>query len=687
MLCETLCLCVLVVLKKLKSFRMKKYIVSFFILLSVTTSAQQPLKLENENILAEFDPGSGALIHFENKQTGWTIAQRPALGQSFEMLVPLKEKRFHLIKGIQQKNPTIAQTGNSISFQWQSLQSKQLTAPLDITFKGTVTLTNDGLEYSGSIINKSAYTVEYLSWPCLGELTVPAKDKRFICQSPGEEKELSPRFNGEQGYWGVEYPTNLAVLPENNFLLIRNDEQGMYVYSKQDKPYQMVICSFELVPGYAINNTNPENDTMDGQMVRVQFKANHVVYAAPRYSVFIRPLSIKLYKGSWHKGADLYKQHSNHATSPGWIKEPINWQRINISNHKELINYALEAKSCGVTALQVFGWQRQNTQNNIVTIDSLATAIQACRRMGVHVILGVNLLSTDPASDRYNNELKNDLMTDPYGIVYNRGILCPSAKAVIDQEIKKYTTCKELQTADGVLLEDNHHRNKTYYCFNPNHRHRIPAFADKAISESDSLFATLLKQQNKDFAVISNGLYDHASTLYDGCQASVNTKACWPVQSYINNALPALAPVDVRTARKDINQCLLYRFAICYELKFYNNHLQDYPKITAYGKQVEQFRRRYQDYIWDGEFLDTQEAQVKGKDIVYTVYRSKQTAKRAVLICNQNEKEAEAVSVSMDHLSGPLQMASPGSMGTCRLQRHRNHSTAISSNHHGAINY
>lgn len=210
------------------------------IVLSLRLFAQESLILENESIRAEFDWASGSLINLENKKTGWRVVERAQLGQSFEMLVPLKDKRYNYVRGVHQAAPVIVQTAvDRIEFTWKSVVADESDENLDITFVGNVSLSEDGLTYTGEVINHTAYPVEYVAWPYLGEVTVPDRGMDFVCQSRNENKMLYPKFLGEHGYWGVEYPTQLSTLPDNSFLLVRNSEQGLFMYSEQIDPKRL----------------------------------------------------------------------------------------------------------------------------------------------------------------------------------------------------------------------------------------------------------------------------------------------------------------------------------------------------------------------------------------------------------------------------------------------------------------
>jgi hypothetical protein len=49
--------------------------------------------LKNDNLVLEFSRSSGALIGLGAVRTGWKILDRPHLGLSFRLLLPLSEER------------------------------------------------------------------------------------------------------------------------------------------------------------------------------------------------------------------------------------------------------------------------------------------------------------------------------------------------------------------------------------------------------------------------------------------------------------------------------------------------------------------------------------------------------------------------------------------------------------------
>ena len=201
-------------------------------------AAAGTISLENDRIAATFDAKSGALVGLVNKASGWKIMDRAVLGQSFELLLPLEGKemteqdyRFNVVKGIEQQAPVVERSGDRIVFTWSNLKSPRLAEPVDVTFRGEVRLTDTGLEYGGELINDSPYPVEYVSWPCIGEVSVPDKSQPLHHSTRSDQRELFPHHFNQHGYWGVDYPTSTYELPERSYLQVSNRDQGFMFLS------------------------------------------------------------------------------------------------------------------------------------------------------------------------------------------------------------------------------------------------------------------------------------------------------------------------------------------------------------------------------------------------------------------------------------------------------------------------
>ncbi|MDR3217699.1 MAG: hypothetical protein LBU22_01750 [Dysgonamonadaceae bacterium] len=615
---------------------------------SLSINAREALILENNLLKAEFDVKNGSLIQLVNKATGWKIVDRASLGQSFELLVPLSDTdiRFNVVKGIEQKPPVIEKQTGGIVFNWSGLSAKDMKEVADITFKGIVCLTENGLEYSGEVINNSPYPVEYVAWPFLGEVSIPDKNQPFYHSTRSDAKELFPHFSNEHGYWGVDYPTSTSHLPEHAFASVHNREQGFIVYGKGNFPTNLIINSFELIPGFELRNTNPYSDEMDGQAVRIQFKSNQVIYNQSGEKTILNPVHLALYKGSLYSGITLFKKAKSVSVfnSPEWIQDPLTWQNISINNGNELINYAKEGVKFGVDVLLVRGWYRESN-GNLQEVPGMKEAIDECHKTGIRVVLATNWTAANKRLTIYKQELNQYLMLDPFGISYNNSFLCPLSKRVQEKVIEEWSALQSLRLADGVINADNNHSDKSYLCFAHNHDHRYGEPTVNGTMDTDVSMAEIIRGYGKESKVVLGfGFMDMQNLMYDGYQISSSAPQ-FSKHRCLNPATPILSTVDVRNARRDINFALLNRFNISYELQFQRNHLEDYPHITAYGRNVKSFRNQYGDYIWDAECIGPVENLVEGNDLSHAMYISKKNGKKSVVVVNTSTNQSSFVTL------------------------------------------
>lgn len=121
-----------------------------------------------------------------------------------------------------------------------------------------------------------------------------------------------------------------------------------------------------------------------------------------------------------------------------------------------------------------------------------------------------------------------------------------------------------------------------------------------------------------------------------------------PVLRYIDPTVPIACAVIDHNDLNHVNMCLADRYAMSYEVRNFKGHLGEFPRVMAYGRKVDNLRRRYADFLWNGEFLDVLGATVKGDNIRYTVFRNLKNGKKAVVVYNVDTKKQNAASVSID---------------------------------------
>ncbi len=629
----------------------KLSIVWLILLCACTGEISRTPELENDRIKACFDSSTGALIRLIDKSTGWEIVERAPLGQSFELLLPLTDKdiRYNVVNGMEQKKPVIKRENNRITFTWRGMQTGRMKHKADITFTGTVSLSDHGLEYGGEIINNSNYPIEYVSWPCLGEVTVPDKNQPFYRETRSDSRQLYPNFYNEPGYWGVDYPTSTCILPEKSFVLAHNEKQGFIVTSDETFPTNLLIVSFELVPGFGSRYTNPQTDTIDGQSVRIQFKANRVIYNQPGEKTVLHPVRLSVYKGPWQSGIDIYKDElkKRSSVSPEWIKQPLVWQTVSANNGEKLIREAKESVKAGVDVLQLSDWYRR-TENGIEEAAGMVEAVKECKKMGLRVVLETNWTAVNPREETYREEYYPYLMTDPFGIPYDRCYLCPSAENVQKKVSEVWSKLEIFKAADGFINADNNHKNNLFLCFSAKHGHRPGEPTANGTMALDKLMCDKIKGSGGgEKTALGYGFLDNVP-FYDGYRITTVSRN-FAKHRYMHPDIPVMATIDVKNARRDINNALLYRFNITHDPNFYDSRLNDYPQIISYANKVKSLWKRYPESLWDVTPVSG-EATVEGDNLDRSIYTNNK-GKKSVVVVNTSTENTSSVKIKIDGAS------------------------------------
>ena len=387
--------------------------------LSAAQKSGEDLVLENSRIKAVFNPETGALVHLEDKNTGWVIMGQEDLAQSFELLLPMEgaemtdeDKRYNVVKGVEQSDPVIEASADHITFTWSGLRTEFMKETADITFRGEVSLTDKGLEFTGHVENNSKYHIEYVSWPCLGEVSVPDKGQPLYHSTISDQRELFPHMFNQHGYWGVEYPTSTYTLPDKSFLQVNNSDRGFMVYNRTF-PKNLTITSFELIPGYEIRGVNPYQDEIDGVKVRIQFKVNNCVYAMPGEAADLDPVQFVTYAGPWEEGVKIYAADrqaydGKKADVADWMCRPMLWRKAGIGSGDDLVRYAEESRKAGVDVLLVGGAFR-NSSGHVAEVPGLEDAIGKCHEMGLKVILETAWNQVDRRSPEYMQDFRGSV--------------------------------------------------------------------------------------------------------------------------------------------------------------------------------------------------------------------------------------------------------------------------------------
>ena len=657
-------------------------------------SAAEMIVLENNRLRAAFDRKYGSLLTLENKQTGWRIEDRVQHAAGFRMHVPMPERRYHFIT--ENENPLqsvdVQPESNAANFVWSNIKSPH-AGTLEITLRTRVELGDSGLILTTDVDNRSNLPIESLGYPVLGDLSILGRDKALYQGSWGygvmSRGQLFPKFTNEPGYFGTDYPMQATLTPGSQFVLIFTDSEGLYAGYHDADVQTMARFQFQLEPSWADSlDSAVEDNTLPKDFNRINFQIIQFPYVSPGQRKKSPPIVLRPYEGSWHRGADIYKEWRKTwftpPVSPAWVNDVHSWQQIQINSsedrllfpYKQLVEYGKDCAKHGVKAIQLTGWNKggqdrgnptHDTDPRLGTADDLRNAIEACRQLGVEVILFNKYTWSDSTTEWYRKELYRYASRDPYGDTYTFGgydydtpsqlseintrhligmcTACPGWREIAFKEFHKSVELK----AGGILQdEEGWHGPGAHYCFSPDHGHPVPTLI---FSGDTPLVEGFRKQIDPEqFLISGESPWDLMHRFYRLGYARIEGETHIPLQRYIDPQLPLMIAATGWNDRQMINRALLYRYVISYEPHNFKGRLDDFPLTIEYGKKVDALRRNYKDYLWHGKFIDTLGASVTvgGKPHAqYTVHMKQETGQRALAIANPSNSEEILCDVSL----------------------------------------
>jgi hypothetical protein len=665
------------------------------------------LILESRILRVSFDRNSGALVGLENRLTGWKIQCRRGLARSFVLFAPMPERHFNPILGGKNalESFTKSPDGKSLTFVWQNLVSEHAGA-LDITLKGIVTLEENGLTFDSEIINRSSLPINSVSYPIVGDLSVPVGDTTLtranLAYAGMQRVPLWPEFSNERGYFGVDNPIQMVFTPQRPFVLIEAEKQGLYAGAHDISSRELIEWTFELKPGYenSFARTAPSADSISGVPARLEFSVIHYPFAAPGETLSMMRVALQPYVGSWHNGVDLYKEWRStwfkRPEAPAWAKDVHSWQQLNINSseddlrlrYEDLPNVGRECAKYGVKAIQLVGWNNggqdrgnpsHDTDPRLGTKEELRDAIAEVQKTGVKIILFNKYTWADVSTEWFRKELNRYAALDPYGNYYQyQGYRYQTPTQLADINTRRFAVMcqnsagwrsicvREFQKsidlgAAGILYDEVQHHGDANYCFAPDHGHHVPA----NIYAGDALLGTELRKVaaefGGDFLFAGEDPYDLELRHYFLSYFRINAGHV-PLHRYIDPEAQMMVAASGFNDREMLNACLRYRYVISFEPYNFKGHLHDFPLTMEYGRKVDALRTRYKHYLWEAEFRDTlgAEVTVDGNDYSeYSVFGRPEARHRAVVITNQDQREDITALVRLAGGAGKLVVATP----------------------------
>ena len=656
--------------------------------------------LQDSALVVAFDPVSGALTRMERKSTRWTIERRPALGVSFRLHAPLPQQRANFVLGAKQRAASVEKISeNQVRLQWKNMVSEH-GGVLPITFTATVTLKNGALTFDGVLENNSDLPVETIDYPYFGDLNPPTPETQMQVEQlwvgalSGDE--IYPRFGNALGYWGVRYPTKTINSNRSQFCLIQTPEQGIYVAMQDPAIRYMLQFTFELRPGNVQNDLVPREDEISGIPVHTEFRTCHFVFAHPHSRFELAPVVMSTYTGDWHAGLDVYRQWRSTWFSkphiPAWAADVHSWQQIRADGAEQDFNvpyrvlpkYIDECADNGVKAIQLVGWNHggqdggdpsMDTDPGMGTWEELHQAILHARSRDVKIILFGKPIFADMSTEWYKKELYKYEAIDPYGNKYESGgysYTTPTQlaginnrrRAIMDvcsqayRDIATHEFEKTLALgAAGWLFDEVMQHNGVVYSFSPGRGYNSPGYLFNADIPLVKQFRAAADKVDPDFLFSGEGPGDWLMPYYVLGYYRIGSGTRHALR-YLDPQAPLMAAVTGFDDREKLNLILAYRYIISYEPYNFKGHVTDFPLTLAYGKKIDDLRRKYKAWIWDAEFRDTLGASVSADGSHrYTVFVGA-NGKRAVVVVNLETTKAIKVRVEVPN-SAQLSVATP----------------------------
>lgn len=662
---------------------------------SLFAGAQNTHVFECQDMRAEIDLGTGALVSLMNKDTGWKVVPEET-GRNFSMYLRDADGNGRWAEGMSQDRPECRIDGDSLTFVWRNIKADGLREGTGIDFTGTVKFSAaDGLRYSGHIDNHGKCEIETLVWPLVNRMSIPENSGNVkfstVTYSRMNETEVFPDLNFSRAN---------SNLPEQAFALIGNGKEGLFASSFDAEVTQFIQfqCSSYPTRKYldglgTIDAKTPQAARNSG--LEYDARANRRLYLRGGESTDLTVFALRTYTGTWHKGADIYKAWK--ATwfkaphRPDWVLGVNSWQQLQINSSesrinfriKDLVEYARECKKYGVDAIQLTGWnwggQDRGVPHHTIdprlgTMEEFRDVIAECASFGVRILPFTKFTWADydsPVSELYKDKAvirRDNTEAIHPGYSYNTAtqltvmnnrrfrVLClddPECRQLICDEFKKVLDLG----AFGMVYDENQHHAGQTQCFSREHGHKMTGFVYGGADELGREFYELTQKYNPDFLMVGEASWDLQSKWYSTYTREFPEHIA--AMRYLNPDLPIACAVIDHNDINRVNMCLRCRYIISYEPRNFKGHLGEMPRIMEYGKKMDDLRERYCDYLWYADWRDTQGASVTGHHIYHSVF-VRPDGKRAVVICNVDSFNSSVATLTLDTpATGELVMVSP----------------------------
>ncbi len=635
--------------------------------------AEDPV-LENDRFRVELTR-TGQIKQVVDKVLDLTLDQNPSDSiQSFG-LVLVNDGRNEEIGSNQQPLPRVFKRGNEVRFSWKGPLISREGEKFGVDVTTSYALTQDQISVDVSVRNKSSAVVRVVRYPHLSGLA------QFPVNSPHEGLYIEPPFQGKPlalpfEATALSYPGHLSMA----FVSVTNTSRNCSLYlGAHDLRARTKQWQFENVKG-------TEGDDVAVSLV-------HHPFIQPGDAWRGSPWILSFCEGDWVNAGEIYhgwfeKAFGIRPLEHDWIRRENCFQIVMMMLPEGNINFrfrdvpdlARQGLECGVTALQLAGWQLGGHDNGypyyepdprLGTWEDVRWAIEECHNMGVKVFFFANLHWAMNDLEWFNNELSRYVSLNEKGKVNWVGywgmgtiasrmgytpptmsLLNVSFPGIADPTVRYFRKLAELG-ADGIHLDK-------YMPGNPEYN---PGVAEYGFGpEEAGLQSTLDLTERilRECSAVNPGFGMSFETSWDRVFSFGTATWWWGYMPLTRWVFPENAettgdywPYDYVKVNDAVRDGIVLMLA---PFKF-NRGMGDptWRKMAPYIRETKRIRDRYADYIFLGRKCRPTAIVLEGATlpagIQYAVWENRTNGRKAVVFTNAS---SEPQSVSLQAISGSV---------------------------------
>jgi hypothetical protein len=612
----------------------------------------QLLTLEDSHLSIAFDSRTGGLVRFDDGRVGPWLEEASA-GSLFVIEIPRGGDRTVVVQTAQQALSAheLDPDAGVLTLRW----TDPVTSAGE-TLRGEITVTaaiEAGALRLGLALDLKAGGVEAVRFPSVRGIR-PASRKlelRGVDYSTGTRIDLLPVFDSNAPYWGTMFPDyasgnlrpELVGNPTSPFVALVADTGGITVMPATPT-LDFIGWRASLEPGYADSLARTA-----GPDAAVTLDAIHFP-AATHERIEVPTMALATYAGDWTDSLEPYRRNQapTRRTRADWLAEPRLWLQVQLMSTEgeprydfdDLVDIIEECASAGIGAIQIVGWN-EGGQDGLVPWHrpaaklggpaGLQRAIDRARELDVATVLYVKYVWVEKPGPNWD-ELERFVSRDPNGQPYaqpgpvyhssrkrygiNTPWYVPLCFGVRELRERIAAEVAEMASwgADGFLADESLYHGRALLCFAADHGHPVGASAFTWDAAYIDDIRTHLGDAADTFVIAAEGAYDAQFEDYDVSYFRSASLQHRPVGRMLRPDARIVTALTGFDERGMIAQSLLDGYAMSLEPFNFKGRPRDMPATVARARGAEDLRRRYADWLWNGELVSDAAVTVEGTD-------------------------------------------------------------------------